>query len=229
MQPTGWIARSMHLAQRCRAARVAVGGAIVVAAQALATAATPDGPALVLTSVEVRAVSRVEPGAELAFSVHATPGARVRLRIDGASQALRLAETAPGHYQGTYIVAARDRIGPRSKLALKLRHERGMQTARVGRPLQVDWPEPASAIDTTHIDSVAVVAEPGRADVLRVVLQGSPGGRVMVQMTLQRTHTVWLQEERSGHYSGMLPLPRGEGVDLEQALPVRLTTAQGTS
>ena len=159
MQPTGWIARSMHLAQRCRAARVAVGGAIVVAAQALATDATPDGPALVLTSVEVRAVSRVEPGAELAFSVHANPGARVRLRIDGASQALRLAETAPGLYQGTYIVAARDRIGPRSKLALKLRHERGMQTARVGRPLQVDWPEPASAIDTTHIDSVAVVAE----------------------------------------------------------------------
>jgi hypothetical protein len=177
-------------------------------------------------SVDVQPVPRVQPGAGLAFSVRAAPGVRVRVCIDGASQPLRLSETSPGLYQGTYVGAERDGIGSHSQPAAKLRHDSGMSTALLNRPLQTDR-TPTAAAGVNRIDSVTVSAEPGRTIALRVLVRGSLGGQAQLRLPLQQLPTGWMQEGRQGWYSALLRLPLVE-LDPEQALVARLSTGQGS-
>ncbi len=72
-----------------------------VQAQTRATAAS----ALRVTGFDVEQVDRLEPGAELNFTLWGTPGAAVVLQIDGGRRTVRLDETTAGRYQGSYVVA----------------------------------------------------------------------------------------------------------------------------
>ncbi len=52
-----------------------------------------------VTGFDVRAIERIEPGADLEFTVWGTPGSVATLRIDGAQRATQLVETSPGVYR----------------------------------------------------------------------------------------------------------------------------------
>ena len=54
-----------------------------------------------VTGFDVEQVDRLEPGAELNFTVWGSPRAAVLLQIDGGRRTVRLDETAPGRYQGS--------------------------------------------------------------------------------------------------------------------------------
>lgn len=180
--------------------------------------------ALRVTGFDVEQVDRLEPGAELNFTVWGTPGAVVLLQIDGGRRTLRLDETTPGRYQGSYTVGRSDRIGPESRVHANLRRDNRVATAMLGEALQGGWPTPGEAALAPEIQSVAVTREPGRGRVeaLRYTVRGTPGGQASVQLQGSQARNVVLDEGRPGEYSGTYVLSQGAWVETEQPLVAQL-------
>lgn len=177
-----------------------------------------------VTGFDVEQVDRLEPGAELNFTVWGTAGATVLLQIDGSRRTLRLDETSPGRYQGSYIVGRSDRIGPESRVHANLRRDNRVATAVLGEALQSGWTVPGEAALRPEIQSVGVAREPGRgrAEALRYTVRGTPGGQASVLLQGSQAVNVVLDEQRPGEYVGTYVLPQGAWVDTEQPLVAQL-------
>lgn len=177
-----------------------------------------------VTGFDVDQVDRVEPGTELNFTVWGTAGAAVLLQIDGGRRTVRLDETTPGRYQGSYIIGRSDRIGPESRVHANLRRDNRVATALLGEALQAGWPVPGEAALVPEIQSVSVAREPGRgrAEALRYTLRGTPGGQASVQLQGSQAGNVVLEEVRPGEYVGTYVLPQGAWVDTQQPLVAQL-------
>lgn len=84
------------------------------------------------------AVDRIEPGVELQFAVEGMPGAAVTIDLPGVDRDVRLRETRPGHYEGTYTIRRSDTISPNRPAVATLRAGERLATANlnmlVGRP-----------------------------------------------------------------------------------------------
>lgn len=191
---------------------------------------TTQAAALRVTGFDVEQVDRLEPGAELNFTVWGTPGAAVLLQIDGGRRTVRLDETAAGRYQGGYIVSRSDRIGPDSRVHVNLRRDNRVATAMLGEPLQSGWPTPGAAA-APEIQSVGVVREPhrGRVEALRYTVRGTPGGQASVQLQGSQMRNVVLEEVRPGEYAGTYVLPQGAWVDTQQPLVAQLRLGNRTA
>ncbi|MBV8033733.1 glycine zipper 2TM domain-containing protein [Roseateles sp.] len=183
-----------------------------------------DAAPVRVTGFDVEPVDRLEPGAELNFTVWGTAGATVLLQIDGSRRTVRLDETSPGRYQGSYIVGRSDRIGPESRVHANLRRDNRVATAQLGEALQVGWTLPDAAAPMPVIESVAVASEPGRdrAEALRYTVRGAPGGQASVQLQGSQAGNVVLDEQRPGEYAGTYVLPQGAWVDTGQPLVAQL-------
>ena len=206
---------------------VALVCALVTGSPVSVEAATPQRTAqattLRVTGFDVEQVDRLEPGAELNFTVWGTPGASVLLQIDGSRRQVRLDETTAGRYQGSYVVGRSDRIGQESRVHANLRQGNRVATAMLGEALQSGWPVPGEAA-LPEIQSVSVAREGGRgrAEAVRYTLRGSPGGHASVQLQGSEARNVVLDEVRPGEYSGTYVLPQGAWVDTEQPLVAQL-------
>jgi outer membrane lipoprotein SlyB len=187
--------------------------------------------ALRVTGFDVEQVDRVEPGAELNFTVWGTPGAAVVLQIDGSRRQLRLDETTAGRYQGSYVVSRADRIGPESRVHVNLRRNNRVATATLGEALQVGWALPGEAALVPEIQSVGVAREPGhgRSEALRYTVRGTPGGQASVQLQGSQATNVVLDEVRPGEYAGTYVLPQGAWVDTQQPLVAQLRIGSRTT
>lgn len=184
-----------------------------------------------VTGFDVQQVDRLEPGAELNFTVWGTPGATVLLQIDGGQRSVRLEETTSGRYQGAYVVGRSDRIGPDSRVHANLRRDNRVATALLGEALQVGWPVPAAAAAVPEIQSVGVSREPtrGPAETLRYTVRGTPGGQASVQLQGNPTRNLVLDEVRPGEYSGTYTLPQNAWLDTEQPLVAQLRLGSRTA
>jgi outer membrane lipoprotein SlyB len=191
---------------------------------------TTQASALRVTGFDVEQVDRLEPGAELNFTVWGTPGATVLLQIDGGRRTVRLDETAAGRYQGSYIVSRSDRIGQESRVHANLRRGNRVATAMLGEALQVGWALPGETA-LPEIQSVGVVREPGRGrtEALRYTVRGTPGGQASVQLQGDQMRNVVLEEVRAGEYSGTYVLPQGAWVDTQQPLVAQLRLGNRTA
>jgi outer membrane lipoprotein SlyB len=221
---------SMHFsaaALACALVAVSPFGADSAQAQASSRSATTT---LRVTGFDVEQVDRLEPGAELNFTVWGTPGAAVLLQIDGGRRTVRLDETTAGRYQGSYIVGRSDRIGPESRVHVNLRRDNRVATALLGEALQVGWPVPGEAAHAPEIQSVGVAREPGRGrvDALRYTVRGTPGGQASVQLQGSQARNIVLDEVRPGEYAGTYVLPQGAWVDTEQPLVAQLRLGNRT-
>jgi outer membrane lipoprotein SlyB len=220
---------SMHFSAAALACALLAGSPFVAGtAQAQRSSQTTQ---LRVTGFDVEQVDRIEPGAELNFTVWGTAGAAVLLQIDGGRRTVRLDETTPGRYQGSYIIGRSDRIGPESRVHANLRQNNRVATAMLGEALQVGWPVPGdTAAHTPEIQSVGVVREPGRgrADALRYTVRGTPGAQVSVQLRGSQARNVVLDEVRAGEYVGTYVLPQGAWVDTEQPLVAQLRVGNRT-
>ena len=179
-----------------------------------------------VTAFDVRQVDRVEPGADLDFTLWGTPGAQAVLQIDGAARPLALSETSPGRYQATYTVGRRDRITPESKVTVNLRRDNRVATALLSEPLQDNWPSPLASTNPPQIESVSVSDEGrgrrARDDSVRFTLKGTPGGQASVQLEGTQPRTLVLDEVRGGEYTAIYTLAAGEMIDIEKPLTARL-------
>jgi hypothetical protein len=127
------------------AAALAVGQAGLVAAPLLFTGVASAQTAVQaqsprVTAFDVRPLDRIEPGAELEFTVWGTPGSDAVLSIDGAQRVLRLVESSPGVYQGVYTIGVRDRIAPDSRVTANLRRGNRVGTACSTKPCSAVGP-----------------------------------------------------------------------------------------
>src|SRR6478735_347161 len=84
-----------------------VGIVAVTSEPALAAARAPAAATAVVEGFDLEQVSELAPGVELSFSVYGSPRSEVTVYIEGAGQLVELAETEPGIYEGTYVIAAR--------------------------------------------------------------------------------------------------------------------------
>lgn len=184
-----------------------------------------------VTGFDVEQVDRIEPGTELNFTVWGTAGAAVLLQIDGSRRTVRLDETTPGRYQGSYVVSRSDRIAPESRVNANLRQGNRVTTATLGEALQIGWPAPGQAALVPEIQSVGVAREPGRTqgDALRYTVRGTPGGQASVQVQGSQLRNVVLDEVRAGEYAGTYVLPRGDWVDTQQPLVAQLRIGNRTA
>lgn len=177
-----------------------------------------------VTGFDVEQVDRLEPGAELNFTVWGTAGAAVLLQIDGSRRTVRLDETSAGRYQGSYIVGRSDRIGPESRVHANLRRDNRVATALLGEALQTGWAVPGQAVLMPEIQSVTVAREAGRgrSEALRYTLRGTPGGQASVQLQGNQPRNIVLNEVRDGEYAETYVLPQGAWVDTQQPLVAQL-------
>ena len=83
-------------------------------------------------------IERLEPGAELQFALEGMPGAAASVDLPGVERDLRLRETRPGHYEGSYTIRHSDDLRPNRPVVATLRAGDRAVTANlnmmVGRP-----------------------------------------------------------------------------------------------
>lgn len=215
--------------------------ALAAALTMLPLSLLPAGPALAQTTMaarpgmpsvsafDVREVGRLEPGAELDFTLWGTPGGQATLHIDGAQRGLTLVETSPGRYEGTYTVGSRDRIDAQSRVTANLRRGNQVSTAMLAEPLQRGWPSPVAAVTRPEIERVSVSTE-GRGrrlrDTLRFTVHGTPGGQASVQIEGSQPTVLALDEVHPGEYTGVYTVPPRGWINTQRDLVARLRVGE---
>ena len=182
---------------------------------------TPAMPRI--SAFDVQAVDKIEPGAELAFTLWGTPGAMASLRIDGAIRQLPLVETSSGVYTGTYTISRRDKVAPDARVTGVLRRGNQVGSALLDEPLQEGW-LPAVAVTTPQIDRFTVQHGGDRSVGSRILitLYGTPGGRATVRLPGAQRRAVLLDEVRPGEYSGSYTVARSDQLQADQPAVARL-------
>jgi len=130
---------------------------------------------------DVEQVAELAPGTPLNFSLYGSPGARAMLRIDGAAGALPLNEVDPGVYEGTYVVAAADRIAPASRVVAQVALAGRSTTVTLEEPLLLGASAPparAACADCGVVETVRAVHERERPGIVGA-LAGSVLGALL--------------------------------------------------
>lgn len=95
----------------------------------------PSGLAPRIQTFAVAPAPRIEPGAELYFTLDGTPGGDASVRMRGVQGKIFLNETTPGRYQGSYTIRNRDRINAQSDVTAELRVGARNAMAKLRDPL----------------------------------------------------------------------------------------------
>ncbi|MDB5868846.1 MAG: hypothetical protein JWP96_1178 [Polaromonas sp.] len=207
-----------HIRNRVAALFLLLPMASAVVALPATAIAQPAGPEL--RSLEVTSDDGLRAGAELDFTVEATPRAKINLRINGVQRPIALSETERGVYTGSYTIKRQDRISPANPIraTLQLRNRRivtnysfpaGMANPQMAAPQPVAPLPPVAALRIERF-SVAPIdkVEPGAE--LRFSLNGMPGGTAEVE--LPGVSRVPLREVRPGVYEGAYTLRRTDNL-----------------
>ncbi len=80
-------------------------------------------------------IERIEPGAELQFALEGMPGANASVDLPGVERDLRLRETRPGHYEGSYTIRRSDDLNPNRPIVATLRSGDRVVTANLNMPV----------------------------------------------------------------------------------------------
>ena len=102
----------------------------------------PGAP--VIERFEVAPANRLEPGADLFFTLQGTPGGSATVRIDGVNGKLVLDEVKRGVYEGSYELRSRDRIADNAPVTAHLRLGGQESTRTLDRPLVAAGARPVS-------------------------------------------------------------------------------------
>jgi hypothetical protein len=104
-------------------------------------AAAPPAPqALRIERFHVATLDRLEPGAELRFTVEGMPGAVAFVDMPGIARDVRLRETRPGYYEGSYTVRRSDDLRTSSPVVATLRMGDRAVTSTLAQPLVAAGP-----------------------------------------------------------------------------------------
>jgi len=144
---------------------------------AAAARAQPDsaGPPLRVDGFDVEQVSQLSAGTALNFSLFGTPGARATLRIDGAERRLALQESQAGMYEGTYVIAANDRITAASHVTAELWLANQVTTAVLEEPLMLGTSTARPCDDCGVVEAIRAVDIRGQPGYVGAIAGGVIG------------------------------------------------------
>jgi outer membrane lipoprotein SlyB len=168
----------------------------------------------------VNEVRRLEPGTELNFDLYGTPGGDATVRIDGATRNLRMTETRPGTYQGTYTIGVHDRIRPESSVSANLRVNGLVKTQVLAEAIVrgpgrrgPDGDRGGDMAGAPRVQSFDVRGsnDLGPGNELKFSVFGTPGAKVDIQIAGTRG-IFTLPEVRPGEYSGLYTIRRDDNI-----------------
>lgn len=102
----------------------------------LRTAAAAPAP-LRIERFQVTTLERVQPGAEINFTIEGAPGATALVSLPGVANPVQLREVRPGQYEGSYTIRRADRLDPDGRVVATLRAGNRAITANLNHPLVV--------------------------------------------------------------------------------------------
>jgi len=100
-------------------------------------AVVPPPPPLRIERFQVATPDRIEPGAELRFTLDGVPGATVFVDLPGVADDVTLREVRPGHYTGTYTVRRSDNLNVTGPVVATLQVGERTVTSNLSQPLVV--------------------------------------------------------------------------------------------
>ena len=98
-------------------------------------AAVPPPAPLRIERFSAAPIDRIEPGAELRFSLEGMPGAVAFVNLPGIANRVPLREVRPGFYEGSYTLRRADNLNPRGRVVATLRAGDRTVTANLDHPL----------------------------------------------------------------------------------------------
>lgn len=105
-----------------------------------AVAVAPPPAQLRIERFQVATLDRIEPGAELKFTLDGMPGAVAFVDLPGIERNVPLREVQPGHYEGSYTIRRADTLNVRGPVVATLRAGDRIVTSRLAQPLVVAGP-----------------------------------------------------------------------------------------
>ena len=112
----------------------------------------------------VATVDRIEPGAELRFTLNGMPGATASFDIPGVASNVAMREVRPGIYEGAYTIRRMDNLTPSRPIVGTLRAGERVITANLAGPLVADArpptirnlaPREGEVIADNRVDSIS--------------------------------------------------------------------------
>ena len=192
-------------------------------------------PSPELRSLQVNSDAGLTAGADLQFTVEATPRAQVSLRIQGLQRNIALKETERGIYTGEYTVKRQDRLSSTSQIRATARLRNRSATgdysfpaafsaapvAATPPPVAVAPPPVVLKIDRFAVAPVDKI-EPGAE--LRFMLAGLPGAVASFGIP-GVVDNVPMREVRPGVYEGSYTIRRLD--NLAPSRPIVATLRMG--
>ena len=168
------------------------------------------GPVAVVESFGVKQLPALNPGSELVFSLTGTPGARVILRIAGATDEVPMSEGRPGSYSGDYTVRLRDRLSAASLVTAQVTKDGQTHSVAMDQSLVLGARSPAPPpVDKIARFSVTAPEHVQPGDELQFKLTGAPAGEARVAVQGVST-VIALAEVQRGVYEGRYTVRRGD-------------------
>ncbi len=110
--------------------------------QSLTTDSSTQTGSLSIERFTMQAVDRIEPGADLNFTLNGTPRAKATFTIEGVVTNALMREASAGVYAGTYTIRQRDNFPPGVKITATLSPHTQSVTATLKQPLVKDADAP---------------------------------------------------------------------------------------
>jgi hypothetical protein len=115
-------------------------GPLVAAAPPVAVA--PPPALLKIDRFTVAPVDKIEPGADLRFTLNGAPGAIATFDIPGVIDNVAMREVKTGVYEGSYTIRRLDNLSPSRPIVARLRQGDRVVTATLTQPLMADAKPP---------------------------------------------------------------------------------------
>lgn len=98
-------------------------------------AAAPPPSPLRIDRFNMSTQDRIEPGAELTFTLEGMPGGAAFVALPGTNNNVPLREVRPGHYEGSYTIRRADNLNLSAPVVATLRTGDRVVTANLAQPL----------------------------------------------------------------------------------------------
>ena len=123
-------------------------------------AAAPPPQPLRIERFQMTTLDRIEPGAELKFTLDGMPGAAAFVDLPGISNNVQLRELRAGHYEGTYTIRRADNLDLSKPVVATLRAGERFVTANLAQPLVARDNRPPVVVNMIPREGESVRAGP---------------------------------------------------------------------
>lgn len=115
---------------------------VPAAAAASSTAAASAAPTTFIERFAVNPISKIEPGAELKFTLAGTARAKASFSIEGIVKEVPMTETQPGVYEGAYTIRRLDNFPPAINITATLDANGRVVRSRLAQSLLIEGKPP---------------------------------------------------------------------------------------